>query len=442
MALNNEQLIELVNSIPVYSYKSAVSKKPMALTKHMADALGVKKRNLLRYTKIAIQTIANKLEIKEFAAINTTEIDEWLTANAFQNLQKDLYKSVSRDGCAFILVSHDGVIPQLKLVESYDGYCGAYAYEDEYTVNVWYEDKQKNLDIYYPDRIEKYFLDTNDNLWKQRRDVPGESWPFDWTKLNGEPLGIALIRFDINESDVTEAVQLQHDLNEAYVDLLAVSRTQGFPQRVLKNASQETFLLNQYGQPLLDLGTGNSYPIPRDIELTPASILMLQGKESSLEQLPSASADMTVLDYIERLVSEFTSVPLHYFKGDWPSGVALQNAEMRLDSKIENHQALLSPSFVSMLRLMLALSNKLSIPSTNFDAEQTIEVLWFEPQIYTADLVMEQEKNRVANVAVLKLNGLISVETAIRYLYPQWDDTQIKAEVDRIQNEQTTPVTL
>lgn len=432
MALNNEQLIQLVNSIPVYSYKSAVVKKPMALTEHMSDALGQKKRQLLRYVKIAIQTIANKLEIKEFTANNIEEIQQWLSANGFQNLQKDLYKSVSRDGCAFILVAFKDNVPALTQVDSYDGYCGAYAYEDEYTVNIWYADKQKNLDIYYPERIEKYFFDTNDNLWKQRIDVPGESWPIDWTQPNGEPIGIALIKFDINESDIVESVQLQHDLNEAFVDLLAVSRTQGFPQRVLKNASQETFLLNQYGQPII---RGDNYPIPRKIELTPASILMLQGKDSNLEQLPSAAADTTVLDKVEQLISEFTSVPMHYFKGDWPSGVALQNAEMRLDSKIESHQALLSPSFVKMTRLMILLSNTFS--TTSFDVEQDIEIQWYEPQIYTADLVMEQEKNRVANVAVLKLNGLISVETAIRYLYPEWDDLQVKAEVDRIQNEQT-----
>lgn len=48
---------------------------------------------------------------------------------------------------------------------------------------------------------------------------------------------------------------------------------------------------------------------------------------------------------------------------------------------------------------------------------------------------MDRERSRVDNVMKLKAAGLISLETAIRSIYPTWDDGKVQAEVAKIVNE-------
>jgi hypothetical protein len=442
--LNNEQIIELVNGLPIRSYKHAVTKEPMKLSKHQADALGSKNRNILRVVKTAIQAIADKLFIDRITSDSdavTVVVEQWFTKNRGEVLQRDLYKLVVRDGLAYVQVKYEGDTPTLSIIESYDGRTGAVSLYDPQTkkevavLNLWYAGNTRNLDIYYDSSIEKYEFDNDNGVWSIRRDLPNEQWPIDWTDTNGNPLGIALVRFDIGESDIVEAVQLQSDINDVVLDLLATSKTMGWPQRVLKNASQETFLMNEYNQPLID-SFGTNYPIPRKIELTPGSILMLNGADSSLEQLPQATVDTQVLDVLRSLMSDATTVPQYVFTGgDFPSGVALLNAETRLNHKCEAHASHLTPSFESMFSLMLRLSN--TFGNTAYDTAVVVTVLFTSPEVWTVDLQMELQRERSNNAALLKNSGILSVEDALRMVFTDKNDDEIAAMVARVNAENT-----
>ncbi len=441
---SHEEMVSVINSLPIRSHKAATSKEPMRLSEHQAQALGNKNRNVLRFVKTAIAAIADKLFINSVSTPDDTStndaMQQWLSKNRFETMQRELYKLIVRDGIAYILVKYDNDMPSLSIVESYDGKVGAASIYDSQTkqeiavINSWYVGTARNIDVYYDDRIEKYTYDVDTGRYITRKDTEDEESPIDWTDTNNEPLGIALIRFDISESDIIEAVQLQADMNEAVLDLLAGSRTMGWPQRVLKNASQETYLLNQYSQPLLDYGT--TYPIPRKLELTPGSILMLQGKDSDLEQLESAKPDTTVLDTLRSLFSQVTTVPQYILNGnDFPSGVALLNAEMRLNHKVESHQGYLTPAFESMLTMMVKVNNVFGDTAYTIDVIWTIE--WSSPEVYTEDLKLEMQAARVDNVVKLKMAGVISVETAVRTLHSDWDESQIQSEVAKINGDNT-----
>lgn len=435
--LDNDKILDLLPTLPVRSNKSATSKAKMPLTDQQASALGEKKRNLLRFVKIAISAISDKLEVQSIALTDVQSnnaVNQW-KKDTFNRIEKDVYKAAVRDGITYVLVAHNNDTPVLTQVDSFDGINGAVTVTNPinnaalYTVNLWYAGKQRNLDIYYPDRIEKYFYDTDVGEWKQRKDTPNEAWPIAWVDNTGNPLGIALVAFDITESDITEAVQLQSDMNEALLDLLATSRNQGWPQRVLKNASKETYLLNQYEQPLFSDSAG--YPIPRKIELTPGSILMLQSDNSDLTQLPSAEVNTALLDKLESLMSQTTTVPTFYFTGgDFPSGVALIQAESRLNHKAESHAAYLTPSVVQMVTLMLRLSN--TFANTAYPLNSEIEVTWFTPQVETDDLRMEKDKTQTLTITQQVSAGVRSIESAVRILNPTWDESQIQSEVARL----------
>ncbi len=437
--LRTEDMVMILSNALIRSNKNAVSKAPMQIATEQAAALGMTKRNLLRFVKIAIQAISDKLEVQSITLKDTQSTDtvkQWLyTDNHFNKLEKSIYKAVVRDGITYVLVAYKDNSPVLTQVDSFDGDCGVFTVKNtvtntpEYRVNVWYAGKEQYVDVYYPDRIEKYYYDSDDGQWKSRKDTPNESFPIPWVALNGEPLGIALVAFDIDESDITESVQLQADMNEVYLDMLATSRTMGWPQRVLKNASQETYLLNQYQQPLI-FGTSGS-PIPREIKLTPGSILMLQGNESDLTQLSAADVNTTAIDKIEQLISQMTTVPNHYFGGEWPSGVALVNAETRLNHKVESHQAYLTPSMQQTISLMISVSN--TYGNTSLDSTVFIDILWYSPVVETTDLRLEIEKAKVDNATAMFNAGYLSVEDALRYSFPDKTDEEIAAMVARTQ---------
>lgn len=439
--LTNDEVIDLLNGVTVRSYKSATNKEPMKLSVNQANALGSTSRNLLRIVKTAIQAIADKMFVDRIVSeTNAQTIEDWLAANRFETLQRDLYKLVVRDGLAYVQVKYENGIPALALIESYDGRTGAASYYDPATkkeafvINVWYAGSTRNVDIYYSDRIEKYTFDDDDGKWKPRKDTPDEVFPIDWTDNNNAPLGIALIRFDITESDIVEAVQLQSDINEAILDMLATSRTMGWPQRVLKNASQETYLLNQYEQPIYN-SIDRSYPIPRKIELTPGSILMLQGADSDLEQLEQVAPSTTVLETLRSLLSQVTTVPQYVFNGgEYPSGVALLNAEMRLNHKVESHQGHLTPSYESMIAMMIKISN--TFAATRYD-NGVVSVVWTSPEVWTVDLQMEMQQSKADYVMKLRTAGVLSIESAVRELHTDWNETEIQTEVARIKAENT-----
>lgn len=436
--MNSDEIVALIGALPIRSNKAAVTKAPMKLSQEQTAALGTQKRNILRYVKIAINAISNKLEVEKVEAADTqvtVALNEWLVDTQFDTLQRDIYKAMVRDGITYVLVAFDSEnsAPILTQVDSYDGNTGAYTVRDGitnkavFTVNLWNRGIQRNLDVYYADKIEKYAYNLDTGDWEPRYDYKGEKFPIEWTDDNNAPLGIALVSFDIRESDITDAIQLQQDLNEAHLDMLATSRTMGWPQRVLNNASAETFLLNQFEQPLFTDSAG--YPIPRKIELTPGSILMLQGKDSDLTQLPAAETNTTTIDKIEALISKFTDVPNHYFTGEWPSGVALMNSEMRLNHKVESHQGYITPAMVTMLIMMMRLSN--TFGDTTLDINTDVMVTWYPPQVEDEELRMEKEKNRVSNATAMFHAGFLSVEDALRYSFPDKDDAEIAAMVNR-----------
>lgn len=159
---------------------------------------------------------------------------------------------------------------------------------------------------------------------------------------------------------------------------------------------------------------------------------MLQGADSDLVQLDSAQVSTTAVDKIEHLISSFTTVPVFYFTGsDWPSGVALVQAETRLNAKVESHQTYITPAFEQMLGLMLRLSN--TYGSTAYTATTIPMVTWYTPMVETDDLRMAKQESLTKNLVLQVGAGLRSIESAVRLLNPEWNEAEVQAEVAKLQ---------
>lgn len=438
--MNSDQIYLLLEDLPIKSHRKTVSNRTVSLSREVASALGFDKYKIITVLGAVIDAIVDKMRVVSITSNDALVQDSvalWLTQNGWANLQKDLFKAVVRDGEAYILSTFTDT-PRYTLREAYDGRQGAlYVYDGDtvvYAVNTWYEGNKRYLDLYYPDRIETYIAIAG-GAWEPRQEIDETgaiaAWPIDWTDNDGNPLGIALTRFDIGESDIEDAAQLQTFLNEALIDLMATSKTMGWPQRYMKGASNPEFLTNQFDQVLLSsVGT----PYRRSLVLTPGSIFMLQGKEAELGQLDPAQADTTVIDKLLHLISLVTTVPMHYFSGEWPSGEALIQSESRLNHKVESHQSELTPALVDMLRFSLRLSN--TFANTGYDSEAQLTVAWKAPQVETAGLELDRLTKTAQALTLFNAAGALSIDTlvrtALRLINPDATEADIQAEIARV----------
>jgi hypothetical protein len=432
--MNSNEIEALVAGLQKRSLAAEVAPRTVELRREMALLMGASHRRLIAILRTAIDAIANKLFVENLSVDDPTtdiQLRILLAANGFDNFQRDVFKTVVRDGEVYILprVTNDRIT--WSLVEAYNGSTGAqYIYDSQdpdtlrYAVNMRSDGTTRYLDLYYPDKIEQYRLSHEE--WELRAAV-------EWRDANKQPLGIALVRFDIGMSDVIDAVQIQRDLNEAIIDMVAVSRTMGFPQRFTIGKINPSTVTNGYGSALIDPITNR--PLLRSINMAPGNMPHLQDGVD-IKQLDPAQPNTTTIDKLLHLLSVVTTVPVFYFNGgEFPSGVALVQAESRLNAKVEGHQGLLTPALIALVRLSLRMSNRYL--ATRYSADNAISVTWASPEVYTIDLQLEMATNRVDNAMKLKAAGLVSLEIAVRMIHPEWDDTELANEVARITAEQT-----
>ncbi len=401
--------------------REAATGKLVSLPEAMASILGSRKRKTVPVLGVAVEAISNKLFTKAIAAEKATTtklLQGWLTATRWPRLERALYQAVSRDGYAYLLVTWDGDQPKLTVREAYNGSEGALMLEGV-GLNVFKQGKDLCADFYYPDKVEKFIQKNGDREWLRRQDAPDETWPLDWTDLDGQPLGVALVRVGDGVSDIACALQVQRDLNEALLDAAAISRTQGWPQRYSAGEEGGDWLTNANGQPLRTI-TGD--PIRRELKLEPGSVMQLKGPNAKLGQLDAATPDRTLVDVHLELVSLLTTVPTHYFTGQWPSGVALLQAESRLNARVEDHQGVITEALVAVVLLMLRLAR--TFGGLALDTAQAIAVEWYPPQVETADLQMDRDK---ATTELFQA-GLLSLRQALVRLHPDWTEDLLVAE--------------
>lgn len=436
--LAHSDIETLLRDVPqaLLEYRQAVLPTQIQLSSDMAAALGTPTRRLTPVLASVVSAIVDKLEIDEerMTANKVKDVKTfraWLGDGAFSAVEKELYRAVVRDGSAYILTTWQGDSPVFTVRETYNYICGArVVYRDgapAFAFNAWSVDGAAFVDFYYPDRVEKYRKADDKKDWAPRRDSPDEAWPVPWVAEDGTPLGIAITEFSVGCSDIESSLQIARDINEALIDLLSVSRVQGWPQRYLAGGKNPDVLTNAFGQSVVN-GTGN--PIRRTVRAVPGSIMLLS-EGSEFGQLDSVTPNTAVLDKLIEMLSLVSTVPTHYFNdGQWPSGVALIQAESRLNHKIEQHQARLSTAVVTMLRLAMRLSNFFA--GSAYDPNQPITIPWHSPEIETEDLKREREQFRLESIAKFVESGLMSRELAVRELHPNWDEAQIQAELMRL----------
>lgn len=205
-----------------------------------------------------VATMVDRLEVLQISG-DTDESTAWadnvIDWNRFDGMQIDVHDSAIRDGDSYVLVGFDNAsdIPTFSHEIAWDGISGMLVVyrsdaRDELAaaVKVWNETSTSPQDdirvnVYYPDRIEKFIGRNGSNL--ERYDDPAMPgvWPIPW-QMNGQPLGVPVVHFKNKSrgkgghgvSELENALPLQDALNRTLHSMVMAAELSAFQIRIAK----------------------------------------------------------------------------------------------------------------------------------------------------------------------------------------------------------------
>lgn len=230
----------------------------------------------------------------------------------------------------------------------------------------------QRLNVYYPDRIEKYERPSGNGDWSPHREQSGDVWPVSWTGGDGRPLGLAMVHLrnknrgdTYGTSELRKAIPQQDALNKRMVDLDLVSDTQGYPQRYAIGVAASSVLKSHPG---VFLRVEDPKPETKFGQFDAADLGPLVG-----------AIDMSVKHF-----AGTTQTPYHLLNlaGAMPSGEALKSAEAPLVKKAEDRMQTFTDCWRDLIRLLIRLAVDQGVLALAPEEESAIEIdiAWASPQ--------------------------------------------------------------
>lgn len=215
-------------------------------------------------------------------------------------------------------------------------------------------DKKYRLNLYFPDRIEKYVTreKTQGGLPdKEESFIPfqaiGEAWPLPnpYGKVPVFHFGNRACIGSLGVSELREVSPLQDALNKTVADMLVASEFYGIPQR--------------YAIGLEDLDEAEA---KKKYPLLAGGVWATESKDAKFGEF--AAADIAkfiqVSEGFRKEIARVSRTPLHYFalEGSFPSGEALKTAEAPLIAKVEDRQGTFGAVWSDAMRFALQIVNE------------------------------------------------------------------------------------
>lgn len=371
----------------------------------------------------------------------TEDAAQWaqqvLTDNAVDGLQIGVHEAAIRDGDTFLMLSFNNVTGQVEFSheEAFNGVEGMMvAYEDamarapSLAIKVWpvtlKGGKLANslrVNLYYPDRIEKYL---QDEKGLNRFSVEGEPWPAPWVLPGGEPIGVPVVHFrnravrynPFGKSELDDAIPIQDAINRTMTSMVMACELSAFQIRTAKGFEPPAALtpgmwvkiqiLNERGEPETNLGT-------EELELLKlAQVGALQQGELS----PFIEQEEFLIDQLYTI----TKTPRPGTAGDSSSGESLKQREIGLLGKVKRGQV----SFGNAWETAMALAWRIQ---TAYGMEKPPEVTRFFARWQSAEI--RNDTQVVENA--LKLAEHIDGRTLLSMVAQvfDWDNDKIEAIV-------------
>jgi len=337
------------------------------LTSRQKTQLGIAAREVLdqfniNYMPMVVGKMAERLHVTGIevsvegdAGENDAQsfIDDCRKFSRFDELEKQVHKAVIRDGYTFVMLNYDEESGLVKWAheeawddESKTGIVPVLAPDLETlaaVIKIWDTEHttsgtNKRVNIYYPDRIEKYTTTEDSALNPYTEDTDTDETgvaPWIASKLgDGQAIGIPIYMFSNNKkkrfplgcSELHNAVPLQDAANWTLVDFVMTGRLSAFPLRTAKGFVPDG-----------DLAPGDWVVFGDDKDQADILAAMDAGVIAQASLVPFLEA----ITHIEDRMSVITRTPIPSTMGSSAqSGEALKERQTELIEKVQNAQVI------------------------------------------------------------------------------------------------------
>ena len=367
------------------------------------------------FCKVVVNALAERLSVIGFTS-EEEGLANWAQevwqANRMDLTQVIVHTQMLMKGDSYALVDWDSQNSRPRI-----------SYQDASTVVPWYDGLTKQitmaseiwvsvpeiganpetrLNIYYPERVEKYRLDGG--VWQHFSDVGDVTWPVAWVGRDGQALGVPLIHFrnqpmgeNFGVSELDDVVPLQDLLNKTLVDAVMIADTMGWRQRYVIGANNAATLKSI---------PGSVWNIKSD---TPGDVEVGQFDTGGMSDL------LLWIDKVVQHISGISRTPPHlfYVQANYPSGEALKTAESGLVHKAKLRQVNLGNSWEDVMYMARNLERAFGSQAPSEDA--WLETLWADPETrnekeHIEGLAMKREKLGVPRRQVWRELGYSEAE--------------------------------
>lgn len=354
-----------------------------------------------------VDAVADRLRVIGFGVeegLETATATAWeiWRANRMDRRSGEVHVEALRSGDAYVIVWPDEEgLPRLY---PQSGAAMTVHYNEDmpgsmdYAAKFWPVEGKLRLNLYFPDRIEKYVsrkqVDALPETSKgfEPHEVLGELWPLPnpWEIVpvvhfaNNTGVG------EFGRSELSDVIPLQDALNKALADMLVAMEYVALPQRWATGLDVD--LDEVTGKPKVPFTPG----VERVWAVGDPAVTFGQFDPANLQQF------LAVQDSFRMEIARVSGTPLHYLMlggGEFPSGEAMRTAEARFLAKVEDRQLAFGNSWEDVLRLALMMSGESGVG---------LSTLWRDPTPRSA--------KEVAEVSLIKEQLGVSRDQILREL--------------------------
>lgn len=312
----------------------------------------------VNYCPTVISTESDRIRLTGITA-DAQAMTDWCAQvfadNRLDALQLDIHEATLRDARSFLLVDYDNDARRVRFTHepAFDGNYGVipfYATRADrlplFAVKLWRVTTNEVADtvrvnVYHPDRIDRYVSVGEGNGSLVRYEDDGQSWTMAWTMKDGSPLGVPLIPF-VNrattymhdgKSELEDVIPLQDVANRNLYSMTMTAELMAFAIRVFIGdqapaAVTPGMILSYYATD----ASGNPAP--------PNSELMQKWLESiRLEQwdVSDLTGYIEQAKWLKSQIYEITNTP-NDSAAEGASGESLKQREIELLGKVQRFQ--------------------------------------------------------------------------------------------------------
>lgn len=360
-----------------------------------------------------VDTISDRLQVTNFKTVAVGDDNQVLTEDRQDVLEKqcaeiwrrnrmnqrsgDIHKTSLKNGDAYVLVWEDENGKARLTYESPSQV--AVSYHPEIAGYItraskwWVEENRVRLNLYYPDRIEKYISKTAivDNF------LPYEAAAFepiegDW-RIPNQYGKVPMFHFSNNaeigrsgRSELADIIPLQDSLNKIFCDMMVSSEVNAFPQRYIAGLDAAEFARDADGAII------NPFKSSMD-----ATWLLGGGDNTVTAGQFATTEDSQFTNRINTLREQIaieSGIPMHRLvtvQGGFPSGESLKTSEAPLTAKVKDRQIAFGNTWSDVLRFALYIEG-------NEDVD--IEVNWLDTEPRNDAMILQNAVLKATQLGV------------------------------------------